>query len=179
MSFHARKDVYAHMAPRDAAAVVALAQACDLSNSAVARALMCSAMFWRGWLELRPLEVERQTKLRETLQAMPESKILTLIPGLPRNGPRSSMRVSLNEHEHEILCRMQTSKSNAARSLIEEALEHLQRSDEDVGPHPDQHALEDAKRAMEAIAAIQDPEVRRAFVGTVESMASLCGGANN
>lgn len=162
-------DVFAHMAPRDAATIAALAQASETSISKVAQTLIGAAMGRRGWREVSERELERESRLRMARDGIDDETIDALIPGLPRNGPRSTVKTSLEHEDFELLCSLDMSRSHAARSLMEEALAHLVDGDDNPVAAPDE-----AARAAEAIASIRDPELRRSLVDTIERMAALC-----
>lgn len=181
MSTPARADISAHMEPRDAAMVTALARARETSISTAAATLIYGTMHRRGWRAIRPLEIEREAKLREALLALDDKIIQALIPTLPRNGPRSPLRIFLDSEDIATLVRMYAgtgkSMSYVARSMIEEALAYLMAPEAPVGPNTEHdHQSDDVMRVVEAIDTIKDPQLRQSFAATVERMAALCGG---
>ncbi len=166
--------IMAYMEPWDAATVKALAAACERSVSKTAQLLIFGVLAQRGWRQLSPVEAHLHSQLQKARRELSDGAIQALIPTLPPNGPRSGIALVVEPETYAILSRVQTSDSDAARSLIEEALEHL--LEDAVDDDKAEPLSEEASRVAAALDAIEDPALRQSLAATIERMVSLAGG---
>ena len=165
--------ITAYMEPWDAATVKALATATDRSVSRTAQLLIFAVLAQRGWRQISPIEAELHRRLRVARRELRDGTIQALIPTLPPNGPRSVISLQVDHETYAVLCRIQTSESDAARSLMEEALEHL--LDDDAGRVTPATISEEASRVAAALDTVEDPALRQSLATTIERMISLAG----